>query len=153
MVKQVHLIGNNLYLSFEKVTTVMSHYRRNWFRIIIQNNLRQVQLLAEKSESELFFCETCFCHQYILLLEMIHFTGDIYENHVPQHLLPFQLSIIFHFSRQKLVLRQLFSESRFQVIFFCKWVGYQSSLFDSSIKGYHQKVCNFPLGGKIKISC
>ena len=23
------------------------------------------------------------------LLEMIHFTGDIYENHVPQHLLPF----------------------------------------------------------------
>ena len=22
-------------------------------------------------------------------LEMIHFTGDIYENHVPQHLLPF----------------------------------------------------------------
>ena len=38
-------------------------------------------------------------------LEMIHFTGDIYGNHVPQHLLPFELSIIFHFSRQKLVLK------------------------------------------------
>ena len=25
----------------------------------------------------------------MILLEMIHFTDDIYENHVPQHLLPF----------------------------------------------------------------
>ena len=39
------------------------------------------------------------------LLEMVHFTGDIYEKLVPQHLLPFYLSKIFHFSRQKLVLR------------------------------------------------
>ena len=38
-------------------------------------------------------------------LEMIHFTGDIYEKHVLQHLLPFTISKIFHFSRQKLVLR------------------------------------------------
>ena len=38
-------------------------------------------------------------------LEMIHFTGDIYENNVLQHLLPFAISKIFHFSRQKLVLR------------------------------------------------
>ena len=38
-------------------------------------------------------------------LEMIHFTGEIYENHVLQHLLPFAISKIFHFSRQKLVLR------------------------------------------------
>ena len=38
-------------------------------------------------------------------LEMIHFTGDIYEKLVPQHLLPFYLSKIFQFSRQKLVLR------------------------------------------------
>ena len=40
-----------------------------------------------------------------LWLEMVHFTGDIYEKLVPQHLLPFYLSKIFHFSRQKLVLR------------------------------------------------
>ena len=40
-----------------------------------------------------------------LQLEMIHFTGDIYEKHVLQHLLPFTISKIFHFSRQKLVLR------------------------------------------------
>ena len=38
-------------------------------------------------------------------LEMVHFTGDIYEKLVPQHLLPFYLSKIFQFSRQKLVLR------------------------------------------------
>ena len=36
---------------------------------------------------------------------MIHFTGDIYENNVLQQLLPFAISKIFHFSRQKLVLR------------------------------------------------
>ena len=89
----------------------------------------------------------------LCLLEMIHFTGDIFEKLVPQHLLPFYLSKIFHFSRQKLVLRQLFSDWRSQVIFFCKWVGYQSSLFDSSTKCYQQKVYNFPLGGKIKIFC
>ena len=29
------------------------------------------------------------CLAYLGKLEMIHFTGDIYENHVPQHLLPF----------------------------------------------------------------
>ena len=34
----------------------------------------------------------------------------------------FALSKIIHFSRQKLVLRQLFSEWRFLVTFFCKWV-------------------------------
>ena len=39
------------------------------------------------------------------LLEMIHFTGDIYENIEPQLLLPFYLSKKIHFSRQKLVLR------------------------------------------------
>ena len=39
------------------------------------------------------------------LLEMIHSTGDIYEKHVLQHPFPFYLSIIFQFSRQKLVLR------------------------------------------------
>ena len=39
------------------------------------------------------------------LLEMVHFTSDIYEKLVPQHLLPFYLSKIFQFSRQKLVLR------------------------------------------------
>ena len=38
-------------------------------------------------------------------LEMIHSTGDIYENDVLQHLLPFAISKIFHFSHQKLVLR------------------------------------------------
>ena len=36
---------------------------------------------------------------------MIQFIGDIYENHVLQHLLPIAISKIFHFSRQKLVLR------------------------------------------------
>ena len=30
-----------------------------------------------------------FSSQITSSLEMIHFTGDIYENHVPQHLLPF----------------------------------------------------------------
>ena len=44
-------------------------------------------------------------YQKTLVLEMIHFSGDIHEKLVPQHFLPFYLSIIFHFSRQKLVLR------------------------------------------------
>ena len=40
-----------------------------------------------------------------LTLEMIHFTGDIYENIKPQLLLLFSLSKKIDFSRQKLVLR------------------------------------------------
>ena len=37
------------------------------------------------------FSDHCnlYCYGYGILLEMIHFTGDIYENRVPQHLLPF----------------------------------------------------------------
>ena len=46
-----------------------------------------------------------FSYSTSAMLEMVHFTGDIYEKLVPQHLLPFYLSKIFQFSRQKLVLR------------------------------------------------
>ena len=128
-------------------------------RIILWQKFREINSLL-KTFATVWIFENFFPHDFLQnfvkvtsLLEMIHFTGDICEKLVPQHLLPFYLSIIFHFSRQKLVLRQLFSESRFQIIFFCKWVGYQPSLFDSITKCYHQKVCNFPLGKKIKISC
>ena len=56
-----------------------------------------------------FLATSTYYHIYPLQkqppLEMIHFNGDIYEKQVLQHLLPFTISKIFHFSRQKLVLR------------------------------------------------
>ena len=67
--------------------------------------LQQFYFVEETCEGLIVTMMNTFLNDKQLVLEMIHFTGDIFEKLVLQHLLPFYISMIFHFSRQKLVLR------------------------------------------------